>query len=106
MEKYRHMAFSASAAPHDGTSADGSYPIAMLFRLAGDEVVEMREFMWKHLNFRTDADATDYAAKKCREAIDVDECDGVSPANLFANNYFAASGEMAVAAPGPRCSMA
>ncbi len=66
----------------------------------------MREFKWRYLNFPTDADATDYAARKCREAIDFDECDGVSPANPFASNYVATPGEMAVAPSGPRCSIA
>jgi hypothetical protein len=71
MEKYKHMGFSAGAERHFDPDASGSYPIAMLFRLAGDEVIEMTETRWTHLKFATSADAADFAARQCRNAIDV-----------------------------------
>lgn len=70
MEHYQHMAFSAGAERHTGTSYPHSYPIAMLFWFAGDEVIRMEERQWPHLEFATNADAADYAAERCRVSID------------------------------------
>jgi hypothetical protein len=70
MEKYKHMGFSAGAERHGDQNATGSYPVAMLFRLAGNEVIHMLETRWQHLKFHTNADASDFAARQCRQAID------------------------------------
>ena len=88
MERYKHMGFSAGAERHFDPNASGSYPIAMLFRLAGDVVIEMKETRWVHLNFATSADAADFAARQCRKAIDA----------LFSRSAEAAAA-MRVAAP-------
>lgn len=72
VERYKHMGFSAGAERHKDASYAGSYPIAMLFWLAGDEVVRMSERIWPHLSFATDADAADYAERQCRLAIDAE----------------------------------
>lgn len=70
MVHYHHMAFSAGAERHTGTSYPHSYPIAMLFWFAGDAVIRMEERQWPHLEFATNADAAAYAADCCRVSID------------------------------------
>jgi hypothetical protein len=70
MEKYKHMAFSAGAERPLDPDDSGSYPIAMLFTLAGQEVIDMKETRWPHLKFRTSGDAADFAVRQCRAVID------------------------------------
>lgn len=70
MEKYKHMAFSAGAERPIDPDETGSFPVAMLFTLAGEEVIEMKETRWPHLKFRTNGDAADFAVRQCRAAID------------------------------------
>ncbi len=70
MEKYKHMAYSVSAERHFGPDATGSFPMAMLFALAGDAVVDMDEQRWPDLVFPTNGDAADFADLQCRKAID------------------------------------
>ena len=78
MDKYKHMAYTAGAEEWVGDNALCSHAKAMLFQLAGDEVVHMEELRWG-LVFATDADAAAYAAKQCRPGIDADAAESRPP---------------------------
>lgn len=68
--RYRHMAFSAVAERHAAPDDSQPFPIAMLFLLAGNQVIRMNETRWPTLQFATNADAADFAATQCRVSID------------------------------------
>lgn len=70
MDKYRHMAYLAGSERHLGPGVTGSFPKAMLFASAGNEVNRMDEPRWPALLFATSADPADFAARQCRSAID------------------------------------